>query len=553
MQQATPSTWDGAWTILRSHWQVTRNSLWRRNPRRQFGLIVSVVAVGAFAAFLTFTSRLVVRALLLVAREQPQLVAQLGSVEGLFAAVPSLALGIALLPLLFGSVGWALSTFYLSRDLDMLLVTPVPIRSVFLARFAEGLVGSWIGIFVLLGAPLVGYGLGLGYGVPFVLAVIVVLMLLPLLPTSLGTLLTMLLVRVVPAKRLREIVTVVSSLFGVLFWLGTQVLGGTFGRQSPTFNGSALLRFDLPFLPTSWGARALIAAGTGNVSALLGYGALYLVATVGLFALCVVLAERLYYGGWATVSTATGGRMRHRRERTPLLRGPAGAILGKDLRILPRDLQQLSQLMVSVLFALFWLWRFTSTTSRGTGIGSFGATSASVFICILLGSNLGLSGLSREGRSMWLLQLAPISPWTILRAKWVLAYLPFPLFAVIFAGFLYVTQGTGASELLHILLQLALIGVGVAGITTGLGALFPRLDWNNPRRMVSGRASIIGLVAYVVYTGVVLLLLNGAPLLAGRWGWWVQPAAWSIAIALTAFAAWLPLRLAAAHLRTMEG
>jgi len=552
MQQATPSTWGGAWTILRSRWQVTRNSWWRGSDRRKIGVIVSIVAVLAFAAFLTFISRLLVRGLLFIAREEPDLVAQIGSIDRLFAAVPSLALGIALLPLLFSSVSWALSTFYLSRDLDTLLVTPVPIRSVFLARFAEGLVGSWLGIFVLLGAPLIGYGLGLGYGALFVIAVVVVLLLLPLLPTSLGTLLTMLLVRVVPAQRLREIIAVVGGLFGAFVWLGTQLLGGTFSDRAGNFEAGNVLRFDLPFLPTAWGARTLIAAGTGNGSALLGYGALYVAATLGVFVLCVVAAERLYYTGWATVTAATGGRVRHGHDRAPLLRGQAGAILRKDIRVLPRDLQQLSQMVVGLFFALFWLWRFTSTGPGDIPLGGFGATSTSVFTCIVLASNLGLSGLSREGRSMWLLQLAPVSPWTILRAKWVLAYVPFPLFGVVLAVFLYVVRDVALSELLNILLQLALIGVGVAGITTGLGAMFPRFDWDNPRNMTTGRANFMSFVAYGVYTALTLALLNGAPWLATRWGWWVYAMAWMVALGLTALAAWLPLNLAAKRMRMLE-
>jgi len=175
-----------------------------------------------------------------------------------------------------------------------------------------------------------------------------------------------------------------------------------------------------------------------------------------------------------------------------------------------------------------------------------------VFICILLASNLGLSGLSREGRGMWQLQLAPISPWTILRAKWVLAYLPFPLFALVFTAFLYAVREVQPSELVNIVLQLALIGVGVAGITTGLGAMFPRFDWDNPRNMTTGRANFISFAAYGIYTALMLALLNGAPWLATRWGLGVYAAAWIIALALTALAAWLPLTLAAKRMQALE-
>lgn len=552
MNNATPSVLGGTWTILRARWRVARNTFWRGGLSRKVGVILGVVAALGIAAFLTFVSTLIVRGLRFVARERPEVIDQIGGVELLFAAVPSLALAFALLPLLFSSVSFALATFYLSRDIDTLLVTPVPIRSVFIARFAEGLATSWLMLAILLGAPLAGYGIGLGYGPLFFGVLIAVLLLLPLLPISFGTLLTMLLVRVVPARRLREVMTLVGGVFGALVWLGTQVIGGRFNDTPRAVDATALLRFDVPVLPTSWGARALIAAGGGDYAMLLGYGGLYVLATLGMFMLCVVVAERLYYNGWTNMTSTTGGRVRRGRDRAPLLRGPVGAIVRKDVRTLPRDLQQVSQIFVGLLFALFWLWQFTREGPDRTPFGNIGAASASVFICLLLASNLGLNGLSREGRSVWLLQLAPISPWTILRAKWVLAYVPFPLFGLIFAVFLLLVRNLPVSDVLYIWLLLALIGTGVASITTGVGAIFPRFDWDNPRTMTSNRASLIGLIAYTVYSLLILALLSGAPWLAELWGWWVHAAGWSLALGITAFAAWLPLRLAAERMRGLE-
>lgn len=555
MQQSIPSVWGGAWTILHSRWQIVRNSIWRGNTQRKLSVIITVLAALAFAAFLTFTSLAIVRGLQFVAREEPELVAQFGGVDRLFALAPSLALGSALLLLLFSSISFALSTFYLSRDLDMLLVTPVPLRSVFIARFVEGLATPWLLLGLLLAAPLVGYGIGLGYGLGFYIAVLVVLVLLPLLPLGLGTLLTMVLVRVIPAKRLREVMTVLGSLLGVLFWVGTQLLANASTTVDP-LDAQQALRFDVPFLPSAWGARMLIAAGTADWSTLMRFSALYLPATIGLFLACVLLAERLYYNGWISINSAAGGRIRRRSrgEHVPLLRGASGAIVRKDLRTLPRDLQQLTQLLVPLIFACFWLWQTSmgGSAGRSTPFWGVSTTGSSLFICVLFASNLGLSGMSREGRSMWLLQLAPVSPWAILRAKWLLAWLPFPLFGLVISIFLGWIGDLTVPGLLLNWLILVVVGCGVAGITTGLGAMFPRFDWDNPRRMVTTQAGCISPLFYLPYAGLMFALVSAPQFLAARWGAWVYALAWLLALALTVGAVWVPLQLAAARMRALE-
>src|SRR6185295_9808620 len=105
------------------------------------------------------------------------------------------------------------TSLYLSGDTDMLLVAPVPMRAVFVVKFFGGLIVPYILLFGLLGPALFGYGQGLGYGAAFFVMAILVLALLPLLPAGLGALLVMVVVRVVPARRAREIVSVIGGLF----------------------------------------------------------------------------------------------------------------------------------------------------------------------------------------------------------------------------------------------------------------------------------------------------------------------------------------------------
>ncbi|HEY0738861.1 MAG TPA: hypothetical protein VGD69_28335 [Herpetosiphonaceae bacterium] len=563
MTTARPSVFGGAWTILRARWHVARNSFWRGKITRKLStLIAALVLLGLSYGLYTF-SKYIVDGLLHIEQVAPELTAQFGSIDRFFAAVPSIMLTLFSFPLLLSSISFALSTLYLSRDLDTLLVTPVPVRSVFLARFLEGLVTTYLLFFTLLAPALAGYGQALGYSVAFYLALFIVLLLLPLLPVSIGALLTMLLVRFIPAKRLRDVLTIVGGLFGFAIYVGSQML--TSDDFATTQNAERLLSFDVPALPTSWGARVMIAAGTGDLQTLLIFGSLYLLATLGLFALCVVLAERLYYTGWVSMASTGAGRGRRRAQRElTAAEGrstgtPLGAIVRRDLRVLPRDLQQLSQLLFPLAISVFWIWRvitdaqlseatigapdaFADTTLVGMGL----------FVCVLIASHLGLTGLSREGNTIWLLRLAPIDVWTVLWAKWLLAWLPFPLIGTLFVVTLGLLKDLSVGQLLQDWLLVVMTGLGVAGITTGLGAAFPRFDWQQPNKMRSARASCLGTILYFIYSGLMLALISGAQLTAGMWGDWTYLVGWGSAILLTVLALWLPMLLGATRLRNIE-
>jgi ABC-2 type transport system permease protein len=561
---ARPSIVGGAWTILRARWHVARNSFWRGKITRKITTLLAVVALLGVSYGLYSFSKFIVRGLLHIEAVAPEFTAQLGSIDRFFAAVPSIILTVFAFPLLLSSISFALSTLYLSRDLDTLLVTPVPVRSVFLSRFLEGLVTTYLLFFTLLAPSLAGYGQALGYGFGFYLALFVVLLLLPLLPVSIGALLTMLLVRVIPAKRLRDVLTVIGGLFGFAIYVGSQMLTRADDFATPQ-NAERLLRFDIPALPTSWGARVLVAAGTGDLSTLLIFGSLYLLATLGLFAVCVLLAEQLYYNGWISMAGTGGGRVRRRNKRavSPAAGRRTGTRLGtivrKDLRVLPRDLQQLSQLLFPLAISVFWIWRvitdaqlsevtigatetFTDTTLVGMGL----------FVCVLVSSHLGLTGLSREGNTFWLLKLAPIDVWTILWSKWLLAWLPFPLIGTLFVATLGLLKQLPADQLVQDWLLVSITGLGVAGITTGMGAAFPRFDWQQPNKMRSARASCLGTVLYFIYSGLMLTLVAGGEFATTIWGDWTYLAGWGLAILLTVLALWLPLLLGATRLRNIE-
>ena len=553
------SVFAGTLVILRSRWQIARNTWWRGKLWRKAVGVLMLALVLLFSYGLYRVSRAIVRGILLLEREEPALLAQLGDLPRILAAVPSIVLTAATLPLLVSSISFALGTLYLARDLDLLLVSPVPRRSVFLARFVEGLLPIYLMLFALLLPGLVGYGIALNYGLAYAALLPLVLLLLPLLPISIGILLTMALVRIIPPQRLRELLAILGGLTGFLLYIGTQWITG--GRRGARTLEAAeqLLQFDIGWLPSAWAARLLIATGNGNARLLLQYGVPYLLVTCGTFALTVALAERLYYQGWSGLAASAGGRVRRRttgtRSQSRSTRGPTAVILGKDLRMLPRDPQRLSQLLVPLGLSIFWAWQLLGTRgARRAGESGVLATLTSIalFVCILVSSNLGLTGVSREGRGFWLLKIAPISPWPILWSKWVVAFLPFPVMGTLAAVLIGVLRRPPPMELLQAWAIVQMTGLGVSGIATGMGAAYARLDWTQAQRMTSIRAGCLSPILYYGYAAANVALTGGVSLLAPRVGTLVVVAGWAAAIILTLAALILPLVFAAEKLQRLE-
>ncbi len=546
---------DSTLVILRSRRHIAYNVFLRGSILRKLGVAVMVLAGLATMYALYRFSTFAVGGLRLVARQQPQVFASLGDVDRVLLALPSIAFTSLSIPLLLSSTSFALGALYLATDLDMLLITPAPMRAVFMARFAEALLPTYLLLFVLLLPSLVGYGVALAYGWAYFLLLPLVLLLLPLLPMSIGVLLTMTLARVIPPRRLRELMAVLGGLLGIAVYVGSQMLSRSRSFRS-TETLERLLGLDVSALPTSWASRLLGAAGHGDIPTALWYGLPYAVVTLGLFAFTTVLTERLYYSGWIGLAGTQGGRVRqsHReRWRIPLPQGPIFTILAKDLRTLPRDPQRLSQLLFPLALSGFWVWQMLSMRGGRFGGGvSVSLTMITLLVCLLIASNLGLTSLSREGNGYWLLHLAPIGPWPLLWAKWTIAFLPFPIIATVFTLLFVVLRDPPIAPLMRSLLATILTGVGVSGIATGAGAAFPRFDWSQAQRMTSLRAGCIAPVIYYVYTGLMLLLTLGTDIFPLGLGSAVLVASWIVAIILTGCALIFPLWIAATRLRQLE-
>jgi len=574
--------------LVRARLLIARNTFWRGKIGRKVLMVVLAVGLGFAAYGIYWLMRSAVSWI-----NSPRFAAALADaasanvdlhipsdVSPYLLALPSLVLFFALVLMILTSFTTVLSSLYLSGDLDMLLVAPVPMRAVFIVKFFGGLIVPYALLFFLLGPALIGYGQGMGFGAAFFIVAVLVLALLPLLPAGLGALLVMAVVRVIPARRAREIVSVIGGLFGASWYILNQFAPQVAPRLANIRTLESLRQLDVPLLPSAWAGRALIAAGQGEWLTLLAYGGLFVGLSIAIFAGCLVLAERLYYAGWSNMATQ-GGRVRRRRTNDERLRSAESpslifrlsslvlpsqslAIFYKDLRVFPRDLRNLQQLIFPLALAGIWTFQLVSGGSSDEGGSGFemqrffstaGSAGISFFVCLSISGALGGPSISREGRGFWLLRIAPISTMRLLLGKLALAYLPFPLVGTVFVLLLSILRHAAPLDFLRSLALVLLVGLGTSSISLGMGAAFPRFDWENPRKQLTMRAGCLAPILYLTYIGVALAIIFGLPalaLLVPNLELVLTVVSWLLLIGLTALVAWGALTFGAARLDQVE-
>ena len=369
--------------------------------------------------------------------------------EGIGDLLAAKLLGIALLTflmiLLLSNVIAALSTFFLAKDLELLVAAPVDPIHLYWARLVEtGVNSSWM--VVLMVVPLfAAYGVMLWGGVGVLSARAVVLLALLVLPVVVGTGVTLLLVNVFPARRARDALTLVGLLAAAGVVLVLRLVRPERLIRPEEFRSvvdfMATLRTPTSvWLPSEWGATALVGWLNGVFDP---FYLLLLLSTAAAF---------LVFGGWLHARYYHQGFSRaqegaERREGRVRFRGwdrllsgtdvTTRELVAKGIRVFFRDATQWSQLiLLGVLVAVYvYNIRVLPASRRGYLVlsrepdrvpepGPGGLRGG------LDRGALHLPRMSLEGRMTWLLRSSPLDSRRLFWVKYWVGTVPLLLVAL---------------------------------------------------------------------------------------------------------------------------
>jgi len=420
--------------------------------------------------------------------------------------------------LAFSGVVTSLSTFFLSDDLRLLMVSPVAARRLFLARFLRT-VGSASWMIVIFIAPvLIGAGVGRCAPPAFYATAVATVVPFAVIPVALGSACTLLVVNVFPARRARDLLMLMGLVFAaaivlLLRFIQPERLMRVDSLPDITDFFATLQSPVTPLLPSFWAGESLFASVQGGFD-WLHQGALW--TTAGAFTILLGAAhERWHFAGYSRSQEAPKTRFARFQALDVLAAAlPLSAVrrqlLVKDVKVFLRDVSQWVQLLPLLALVLLYLYNFRVLDLDRIPYMSGFVKNVYAFI------NLGMAGfvmatvavrfvfpaVSAEGPAFWIIRTSPISMHDFLWSKFWTALVPVLLFTE--ALTMAANQLLGVDPFLKIVAAAAIAALTFAlvGLATGLGARYPRFgaDATQAAGSYGGVMFMVAAVALIIVT-----------------------------------------------------
>jgi ABC-2 type transport system permease protein len=488
-------------------------------------------------------------------------------------------LGITFLSLLgiliLSNIVTALSSFFLAKDLDLLVAAPVDWLRLYGAKLLETTVhSSWM--VVLLATPvLTAYGIGYEGGFLYPLIAIAAMLPLLFIPAALGSAVTLLLVNIFPARRTRDILSVIAVLAGagvvLLFRLvRPERLARPEGFRSLIEFISLLRTPTSSWMPSEWAAQGIMSWLRKDPEILPFY--LIWSTAAAAIVLGAVLHRWLYMRGFSK-SQESGERW--------VRQGSFGKILSraltpwgvmrrelvlKEMRLFFRDTTQWSQLILLAVLVVVYVFNIKFLPLRGEGITFFLQNIIPFVNLILAGFVLAsisarfiFPGISLEGRTLWLLRSSPLEMRQLLWSKFWVGTLPLLLLALVLVFATGILLEVSGFMMAVSVFSITMMTFAIAGLALGFGALFPKFNTENAAQIPTSFGGLVLMMASIALIGIVIVLearpvyeyvgqkmTNQKPSLSGLWIGFGGAALVCLA------ATFIPIRIAIARMKQLE-
>jgi ABC-2 type transport system permease protein len=428
--------------------------------------------------------------------------------------------------LCFSNVVMALSTFYLSDDLELVLSLPVSRPTFHMARLLDTMVqSSWM--VLAFGAPILGaYAYAYGAGWTFWVVALLVTPAFLLIPASFGVAVASVLVSVFPARRIREALVGLGILCLVFVFVLLRLVRPERLVDAESFESVAAyvaeLQSPVPLLvPPRWAAEVLTVGLMDRPMAWM---------ELGLLLSCAMASVGV--GRWITQWRFDEGRTRAQEARQARLAKspwldkaialwtlplpPKGRVMvTKDVKSFVRDPSQWTQLLLVgsiVIITLASISALPLDVFKGpwmeasrNGI-AFMVLGLNGFVMAAVAARFQFTSVSTEGRAFWVLRTAPVDPISMLRAKtwpslWPMIFVGQTLALlsslILGAGPFFVALSVGTALFL---------ALGISGVAVGMGAMYPDFKADNAARVASGPAGVLFMVMSLSLVFAVLAL-----------------------------------------------
>jgi ABC-2 type transport system permease protein len=437
-------------------------------------------------------------------------------------------LGVVLLTfvsiLVLSNVITALSSFFLAKDLDLLVSAPVDWLRIYLAKLGETLLhSSWM--VALAAVPIfAAYGVIYRGGVVFIPYAVLTMVPLLTLPAVVGSALTLVLVNIFPARRTRDLLSIIAlaAAGGVIMLfrlIRPERLASPEGFRN-LLDFIAVLRTPTsPYLPSEWASQAVMGYLRGKVDPM---PLVLLWSTATAFVtLGAMLHRRLYAPGFTKAQEAA-----ERFVRGGVWQLTIGKALGflpvgkrefviKDVKLFFRDTTQWSQLILLAVLVLVYLFNIkTLPLHRGEPVGFFYVTLVSFlnlglagFVLAAIAARFIFPAVSLEGRHMWLLRSSPLDLRALLWSKYWVGTVPLLALALLLTGLTNILLEVRPFMMAVGLVTICGLTFAIAALALGFGALYPQFETENAAQIPTSFGGLVYMMATIALLAAVIFVL----------------------------------------------
>lgn len=431
--------------------------------------------------------------------------------------------------LVFSHVVTSLSNLYLSSDLALCHASPASLIEIFLSRVISTILdSSWM--VIVFGLPVVmAYAYVYRPGAGFYVTLAHMGLATGLTAAGLGILLTMVLVRLFPAQRTRDIVMFLSIVMTVMLYLLFRFLRPERLVDPEAFLSimqyvSALSAADSPYLPTHWLTESLWSHLTASPDEnRLFTAALAWSTALAVLVISIWTAEGIYFSGFSKAQEAKqrrGGKalldFAVRMVRIPFKEDLAG-VAEKEMRVFFRDNTQWSQLLLLAALVVVYVYNFSVLPLERSPLPldflqheiAFLNVGLAGFVLCAISVRFIFPSVSSEGGAFWILRCSPLPLRRFLWGKFAL-YVP----PVLILGEILVVTTNRLLNVSPVMMVLSVttmfvVVFGIVALGVGFGALYANFTFQNVGQISTGFGGLMFMICSALYVAVTIALEAG--------------------------------------------
>src|SRR5256885_1395500 len=396
-------------------------------------------------------------------------------------------------------------------------------------------------------------------------------------PAVAGSALTLVLVNVFPARRTRDLLSIVAlgaagGLILLLRVIQPERLASPEGFRNLLDFIAELRTPTSPFLPSEWATKAIMTFLRGEPDPL----SLILLWTTAaaLVTLGAMLHRTLFAPGFTKAQEGA-----ERFVRGTWWRWTVGTLLGflpvakrefviEDIKLFFRDTTQWSQLILLAVLVVGYLFNIKALPlHRGGPVGFFFVPLVSFlnlgpagFVLAAIAARFIFPAVSLEGRQMWLLRSSPLDLPALLWAKYWVGTVPLLVMAMLLTGLTDVLLEVSSFMMILSLATIFALTLAIAAMALGFGALYPQFETENAAQIRTSFGGLVYMMATIALLAGVIVALwqavyvyvhavyEGRPVVVDAWMlFW-----FTVAAALCAAATVIPLRVGLKKMESFE-